>query len=181
MYRTTRLTGLATIVAVALGGCAPVRVNSYRDRVADFTRYHTYAWAVAEARTTGDPRLDNNRFFSQRIEEAVNMQLTARGFEQSGPGAADLLVRVHARMEQRLEAGAIDREYRQCRIEDCGPQIYDTGTLMVDLVDRRTNRLAWRGWAERSFDGVVDDQRWMEATIDQTVARILARLPRNPS
>jgi hypothetical protein len=181
MYRMTRLTGLATIVALALSGCAPVRVNSYLDRVADFTRYHTYAWAAPEARATGDPRLDNNRFFSQRIEEAVNMQLTARGFEHTGAGAADLLVHVHARVEQRLEAGAIDREYRQCTAEDCGPQVYDTGTLLGDLVDRRTNRLAWRGWAERSFDGVVDDQRWMEATIDQTVARILARLPRNPS
>ena len=49
---------------------------------------------------------------------------------------------------------------------------------MVDLMDRRTNRLAWRGWAESSFDGVVDNQEWMEATIDKAVARILARLPR---
>ncbi len=61
---------------------------------------------------------------------------------------------------------------------DCRPEVYDAGTLMVDFMDRRTNRLAWRGWAERSFDGVVDDQKWMEATIDKTVARILARLPR---
>jgi hypothetical protein len=169
------------VVVFALGGCAPVRVNSYLDRVADFTRYHTYAWEAPEARATGDPRLDNNRFFSQRIEEAVNMQLTARGLAQASAGAADLLVHVHARVEQRLESSAIDREHQQCTREDCGPQLYDAGTLMVDLVDRRTNRLAWRGWAERSFDGVVDDQRWMEATIDQTVARILARLPRNPS
>jgi hypothetical protein len=49
---------------------------------------------------------------------------------------------------------------------------------MLDFTDRRTNQLAWRGWAERSFDGVIDDQKWMEATIDKTVARILARLPR---
>jgi hypothetical protein len=60
-------------------------------------------------------------------------------------------------------------------------QSIEVGTLMVDLIDRRTNRLAWRGWSEDSFDGVVDDQRWMEETIDKTVARILARLPRNAS
>jgi len=38
--------------------------------------------------------------------------------------------------------------------------------------------LAWHGWAERSFDGVLDNQEWMKATIGRTVARISARLPR---
>jgi hypothetical protein len=36
----------------------------------------------------------------------------------------------------------------------------------------------WRGWAEDSFDGVVENQDWMEAEIDEAVARILETLPR---
>jgi hypothetical protein len=56
-----------------------------------------------------------------------------------------------------------------------------TGTLFIDFIDTRTNRLAWRGWAEGSVDGVIDDQRWMEKVIDETVAKILARLPRHQS
>jgi hypothetical protein len=56
-----------------------------------------------------------------------------------------------------------------------------TGTLFIDFIDARTNTLAWRGWAEGSLDGVIDDQRWMEKVIDATVAKILARLPRNRS
>jgi hypothetical protein len=136
-----------------------MRVHSYADRGADFSRYRSYAWAPADGVSTGDPRLDNNRFFSQRVEEAVDMQLAARGFERASAATADLLVRVHARMVQRDEVG----------------------TLLVDLTDRRTNTLAWRGWADDAFDAVIDDQRWMEATIDNAVARILARLPRNAS
>jgi hypothetical protein len=44
-------------------------------------------------------------------------------------------------------------------------------------VDPRSNRLIWRGWAEGSFEGVIDNQEWLEKRIDETVARIMDRLP----
>ena len=168
------------IAALVLAGCATLRVNSYVERGADFTRYRSYAWAERGAFATGDPRLDNNRFFSQRVEDAVDMQLSARGFEKASHTTADLLSHIHARMEQRIDASAIDHREGRCAVEDCRPAVYDAGTLLVDFMDRRTNRLAWRGWAERSFDGVIENQEWMEATIDEAVARILAQLPRRP-
>ena len=153
----------AVVAALALTGCAPLRVNSYLERHVDFTRHHAYAWMERSAFSTGDPRLDNNRFFSQRIEDAVDLQLAARGFEKVSPHAADLVIQIHARVDHR-------------RLVD------DTsGTLFIDFIDTRTNTLAWRGWAEGSLDGVIDDQRWMEKAIDETVAKILARLPRNQS
>jgi hypothetical protein len=55
--------------------------------------------------------------------------------------------------------------------------LYDAGTLVIDFIDTRTRTLAWRGWAESPFDGVIDNQQWMNATIDKTVAKILTRLP----
>lgn len=179
--RFTVISAAAAVVVLAFSGCATHRVNAYLERGADFERYRSYAWAPSDGLSTGDPRLDNNRFFSQRVEEAVNMQLAARGFEKAGAATADLLVHIHARVDQRIDAGAIDRRYRRCDIEDCRPQVYEAGTLLIDFIDARTNTLAWRGWAEDSFDGVIDDQRWMEETIDKAVSRILARLPRNVS
>jgi len=38
--------------------------------------------------------------------------------------------------------------------------------------------LLWRGWVEANVDGVVGNQHWMEAQIDEAVARIFDRLPR---
>jgi hypothetical protein len=167
-----------SMVALALAGCATLRVNSYLERSADFTRYRSFAWAERGAFATGDPRLDNNRFFSQRVEEAVDMQLAARGFEKTTAATADVLLHIHARMDQRIDTADFDSIDGRCIDNECRSEVYDAGTLMVDFMDRRTNKLAWRGWAERSFDGVVDDQKWMEATIDKTVARILEQLPR---
>jgi hypothetical protein len=180
MLRFTRLAIVAgpPIIALAFAGCATLRVNSYLEPDSEFSRYRSYAWAERGPFDTGDPRLDNNRFFSQRVEEAVDMHLAARGFAKASAGTADVLLHVHARVDQRLNTADVERIDGRCINNACQPEVYDTGSLMVDFMDRRTNRLAWRGWAERSFDGVVDDQKWMEATIDKTVARILAKLPR---
>ena len=117
MYRLTRATSLAavTLAAMVLNGCATVRVNSYLERGVDFRAYRTYAWGQADAFSTGDPRLDNNRFFIERVENAVDRQLASRGFEKRESGAADVLIHMHARLDQRIESDAIDRRVRALR------------------------------------------------------------------
>jgi hypothetical protein len=91
------------------------------------------------------------------------------------------VIHIHARVDQRIESDAIDREYSRCESGGCRPFVYDAGTLLLDFIDTRTHQLAWRGWAERSLDGAIDNQDWLEATIDDAVAKILARLPRDTS
>ena len=53
------------------------------------------------------------------------------------------------------------------------------GTWLIDLVDARTDQPVWRGWAKGAIDGVIDDQKWMEQRIDEAVALIMRKLPRN--
>lgn len=177
MIRSRRAWPLAAaaVATLVLAGCATT-VRSYVERGADFSRYRTYGWGPADAFATGDPRLDSNPFFRERLQAAADAQLTTRGLEQSAPDSADLLLHYHVSVTQRIDVNEIDRKYGYC--EDCRPDVYDAGTLTLDLVDARTGRLVWRGWAERSIEGVLDKQEWMERQIDEAVARILARLPR---
>ena len=181
MNRPAHIERLAVVVAavLTLNACATVRIDSYLERGADFGRYRSYTWGPSDTFSTGDPRLDNNRFFTERVQAAVDRQLTTRGLEKTRGGASDLVVHIHASVTQRLDVDAIDREYRQCDVADCRAMVYEAGTLMLDFIDARTNTLAWRGWAEGSLDGVIDDQRWMEETIDTAVEKILARFPRH--
>lgn len=175
--RLGRFTALA-LSALALTGCASMNVSSYVERGIDLRQYHTYNWGQADAQSTGDPRLDNNRFFEERVRAAVEKELASRGFEKTTSGAPDLLVHYHASIRQKIDVRDLDREYAYCDDDDCRPYVYDAGTLFVDVVDPRTNTLVWRGWAEGSVDGVIDNQEWMEARIDDAVTRILQRLPR---
>ena len=177
LTRPIRFTALM-LAAFALTSCASIKVKSFVERGADFARYRTYNWAATDGLETGDPRLDNNPFFLERVQADVEKELAARGFEKTATGA-DLLIHFHASVSQQIEINSIDAESGNCAGTDtCRPFVYDAGTLMLDLIDTRTDKLVWRGWAEDSMDGAIDNQRLMEQEIDRAVTKILERLPR---
>lgn len=173
--RIVRILGVAT-AAVALAGCATMGTGAFLERGIDLRQYRTFAWRPAEGLYTGDPRLDNNRFFDERVRHEVEAGLAARGFEKTAE-APDVLLHYHASVTQRIDIREPDRENGACEQDACRPSVYEAGTLVVDLVEARTNRLLWRGWAEDAIDGVIDDQARMEKKVGEAVARILARLP----
>src|SRR5688572_33372640 len=95
--------GALAVAALILAGCASRNVGSFLERGSDVARYRTYSWAPAGTQETGDPRLDNNPFFHERIQADVEKQLAARGFEKAASGAPDLLIHYHASISQRIE------------------------------------------------------------------------------
>src|SRR6185503_4147222 len=100
---SVRLSVVVT-ASLLLASCAPVRVDSYVGRDLDLRRYHTYAWAAPDTFSTGDPRLDSNTFFIERVQRAVDGHLRQKGFEKVGGGQPDFIVHYHARVEQRLDS-----------------------------------------------------------------------------
>jgi|RhiMethySRZTD1v2_1073278.scaffolds.fasta_scaffold121499_2 uncharacterized protein DUF4136 len=175
--RPLRFASIVGVVwaTLVLAGCATMRVGSFVERGTNLTAYRTYAWASDAQLSTGDPRLDNNEFFQARLQAAVEKGLGARGLEKAESGQADFVLHYHASMTQKVDAGGVDAKYGYC--EDCRPSVFDAGTLTLDVVDARTNKLAWRGWAQSTFDGVVDNQQWLERRIDESVGRILRTFP----
>jgi hypothetical protein len=166
-----------TLIGFWLPGCAPMRVNSYLEGGANLRQYDTYEWGVPDNQPVGDPRLDNNRFFDEHVRAQVEKELERRGFRKATSGEPGLLVHYHASVSEQIDVRELDRSNGYCAVTDCRPYIFDRGTLFVDLVERGTDRLLWRGWAEGSISGVIDNQAWMESVIDKAVARILTRLP----
>lgn len=184
MPGSPRLTPLAraaasvALLALLAAGCAAsLNVRTYGPRGVDIRQYRTYTWDSPSALATGDPRLDNNRFFDERVRSQVDAQLAGKGFEKQAGGTADLLLHYHMSIAQRIDAANLDRERGYCSNAECAAYVYDAGTLLIDLVDPKTNTLVWRGWAEGSMDPFIDNQDWMEKRVDQAVARILDKLP----
>jgi hypothetical protein len=173
--RPLALFGAIGLSALTLGACAPMRVSSYLERGVEFKAYRTFNWDQSDSRATGDPRLDNNPFFHERVQADVEDFLTRRGFEKTTSGTPELLLHYHASIDQRIDVNSADRAYGYCT--ECEPYVYEAGTLVIDFIDARTNKLVWRGWTEGSVEGVVDNQEWMEEKIDEVVARILEKLP----
>jgi hypothetical protein len=163
------------VCALAFAGCATSAVYSYLDRGADLSLYTRYSWGPFDRGGTGDPRLDNNEIFQEHVQAAVDNQLATKGFEKTVSESPELLVHYHASIEQRIDLSDTEPS-ESC--PDCRPFIYDAGTLVIDLVDARTNKVIWRGWSEGNVDGVVDNQRWLEERIDDDVTRIFEQFPR---
>ena len=166
--------------ALALAGCATMNVSSHVDRGVDFAQYRTWDWGPADTLPTGDPRLDNNPFFKDYLEGAFEKQLAARHFEKSASGTPSLLIHYHANISQRFDVNGIDNRRGYC-YDDCEPRVieYEQGTLVIDVVDTRTNRVVWRGWAQDSVDGVIDNQDRLARQIDKAVTRMMERFPRS--
>ena len=165
---------LAAGLTIGSLACAPVRVSTSLERGMDFAQYKSFTFAAGDRFVTGDPRLDNNEFFQDRIKHSATRALEAHGFEAASPGTAQLIVHYHANVNQRIDVNELDSRYGYC--ESCHSSLYDAGTITLDFVDSRTNRLVWRGWAEGSLDG-IDDQDMIEQRVDEAVTRILAKLP----
>jgi Domain of unknown function (DUF4136) len=177
MRRLLRLTALT--LALAATGCATLNVSSHVQRGLDFAKYRTYDWGPADALPTGDPRLDQNPFFRDEVEGAVEKGLAAKGFERSTSGTPDLLIHYHASITRRIDVDRVDHQYGYCYEEDCRARVieYEAGTLVLDIVDTRTNQVIWRGWSQGSVQDILHDQDRMARRIREGVSRMLARLP----
>ncbi|MBI2828280.1 MAG: DUF4136 domain-containing protein [Acidobacteria bacterium] len=179
MRRLLELT-MAAIAALAVAGCATMSVGSHVERGLDVAQYRTYDWGPADALPTGDARLDKNPFFQDRVQGAVEKELAARGFAWSASGTPDLLIHYHANISERIDIDRMDREYGYCYPGGCTPSLirYEAGTLVLDIIDTRTNRLIWRGWAQDSVKEMLDNQDTMARQINEGVTRMFTRFPR---
>jgi len=94
-------------------------------------------------------------------------------------GTPDLLVHYHASITQRIDVNRVDREHGYCYGENCSVRVFEfeTGTLVLDMVDTRTNRVIWRGWAQDSLQGLLDNPDRMARTINEAVRRMLEKFP----
>jgi len=174
------VTALAlALAALSLTGCASMNISSHIERGTNFTEYVTYDWGPPDNLPVGDPRLDNNPFFNDYLQGAVEKKLAAKGYDRATGKPADLLVHYHASVNQRLDVFQADQQYGYC-YGNCEPQVadYEQGTLVIDLVDAKTKKVVWRGWAQDTMTGVIDNQSRLEKQVDEGVTKMMVLLPR---
>jgi hypothetical protein len=175
-----RATTLVVAGLLLTTGCATLRVSSHTDRGLVWSKYKTFDWGPADALPVGDPRLDKDPFFQDRVEGAVEKAMAAHGFARSATSERpDVLVHYHANVTERLDIDQIDRGDLSCATADCQSRVtrYEAGTLIVDVVDAASNVLIWRGWAQGSLDGVLENRDRLRRRIDESVRLMFETLP----
>ena len=165
--------GIAFLYATALFA---QQVQTDYDRGADFSRYKTYSWEKVQ--TQGQLWVD-------RIKEAVNSALAAKGWTQveSGGGVAVVAIET-TQKEQTLNTfydgfggGWRWRGFGGFGDSTTTTDTYRVGTLVVDLFDAGTKKLIWRGSAS---DTLSDKSDKNIKTLDKGVQKMFDRFPPSP-
>jgi hypothetical protein len=116
------------------------------------------------------------------MQGAVEKQLAVRGLTLARSTPAELLIHYHTNISERIDVNAVDTAHGYCQAGDCPTDVvhYEAGTLILDVLDARTNRLIWRGWAQTDMRNVLGNRARLAQVIDEAAARILQRFPRAP-
>ena len=172
--------GVAAAVAGAMSGCA-VAIQGGADfrPDTDLSPYGTFAWGEPDELPTGDPRLDNNPFFVERLHDAIESEMGARGITLTD-GKADLLVHHHASVRSRVEVYDVDRSAGYQAGEyapDSDVFEYEEGTFLVDIADGKSREILWRGWAQADIEAALSDPARMEELVGKAVAKMFEAFP----
>jgi hypothetical protein len=167
------------MMLLTTAACATMSVSSHTEPGLTTAAYRTFDWGDPDPLPTGDPRLDQNPLFKDHIQGEVEKQMAMRGVTLAEQHP-DLWIHYHAVISPRLDVNRVDEEYGYCYDPECTARVieYEEGTLVLDIIDARTNRVIWRGWAQNTIDAALKDPDRMARDIAQAVQRMLARFPR---
>jgi len=173
---------LLLAMAMALvGACAstPV-VHTDHDPAATFSAYRTYAWRQEPPAS--------NPLVRQRLVEAIEARLLARGWSPAPESEADIALvgNVASREEQTIETfydgpGWGEWEWRgvagRTGARTTHVYTYTVGTLVLDMFDNRTKKAVWRATAEGT---VPATPKQVDAALQAAVDKMFAEFPPAP-
>ena len=164
---------ILAMVAMA-AGCTSMKVSSDWDRTVNFSRYRTFDFLATPA------HLD--QLTLRRIRRAVAGELRERGMHRPISTRADLLVEIRVTTHLEPRSSAISVGYGGGwwggwggGVSTSGVRNVPVGTLVVDLVDARTNQLVWRGTARGALSR--NPQRRTEKILE-AIVKMFGTFPR---
>jgi hypothetical protein len=171
---------LLIITALAiLAGCSPqIRVFSDFDPDYDLWTYKTFDWGQKVDIEAGKNPLQYNELNDKRIKAAVQQQMVSRGYELTS-NSPDLALHYHIIVDDQSVVSTEPYGYRYGQYwmrMQTDVYSYKEGTLILDLMDKKTNNLIWRGWAVSAIDQI--DPEKVDELIKTAVARIFKKFPK---
>jgi hypothetical protein len=146
-------------------------VKTDYDRSADFSKYKTYSWEKVQ---TPDP------LWVDRIKEAVNRTLAAKGLTPVESGGDVAIVAIEMTKNQRTLNTFYDGFGGGWRwgggFGNATTTVdnYKVGTLVVDLFDANTKKVIWRG---SSSDTLSDKSDKNIKNLDKGVQKMFDHFP----
>jgi Domain of unknown function (DUF4136) len=157
----------------------PFTAVSTMDPMADLSSAVSFSWAPRMKEIHGDPH-EAEVLDKETLENAISNALQKKGYEYTWrAGLADLRVGYLVVMNGVLSGKEInDRFGIQPGLNLQAPDTvrYEKGTLVIDIIDMKTGRTAWRG-ALQGFADLEISKEDRQERFDDMVMFMLARFP----
>ncbi len=185
-----KLSLLGLVLAIfSLSSCAtkPYVATDYEESY-NFAALKTFT-LKSEKQDTKENILISPFTFSH-IQSLINTELSKRYQSVAENSAPDFLVTYHVVMEEKLDPTTYDelygfgywgRGYRYpspffYRPPMAGVRVYNQGSLIVDMVDAKTQQPIWRGVSEKRLNKGLSPQKQREI-LTSAVLEVLAQFP----
>lgn len=153
------------------------------DKTVNFSGYKTFAFVNDAGLKVDINNYQINDLMDQRIKNAVIKKLEDMGLNQINTEQADVLINYHASVNKKVESSTINTGYSARWSywgwgyqSETNTKEYKVGTLIVDVIDRITNQLVWRGAKEGRLKKHQTPEK-RESSINTTISEILSNFP----
>lgn len=173
MRATTRWTSLF-VLPLALASCGvPIMSGSQFASGADPSGPLTFAFNDTRDMVAGDPRLQNNQFFEDRLHEAIEWELGLRGIRRV-EGSADIMVHHHLTLGDHDLVEEIVDEQGMTRTEVF---TIEEGNVVVHLVEAESGNNFWVGWGRANVEPALAGPDAMRGWVYELVEEIFSNWP----
>lgn len=181
----------ATIpVLAALTACTPISVRYDYDSGVDLAAWKTYDWYAASPKAKGRPDGVQDSLMDRRVRRIVERELAARGFAQRPEGEPDFRVVWYPVYQEhyintytalgpawgwgygwggRPWGYGVATGFQEVRR-------FQEGSLVLEVVDGKRDRLVWQAVAEGALTGIRNPQD-AEEQVTRAVRRMLQKFP----
>jgi hypothetical protein len=151
----------------------------------------SFGWLPAPRLSVADPRIDAP-LLEKRVREAVMNQLTVKGYTYKLAGVPHFYVAYEVALKKKLKVGTGAGAYGfdpgwgwhhrgrfTSRAGSPNPYVRDAdaGSLALNIIEPRTEKVIWRGVAEAHIDPDRDSERKKIERINRAVQLLLERFP----
>ena len=170
------------LALVALTGCAGFNVKYDYDAQAPFASIKTFDWYAASPRAKGKAAGVENPLMDRRVRGAVERELTAKGLKLDKTGEPDVLVTYYPVYQNRAMVTSSGFHggwgYRPFGMGASVTEVrhYQEGSIVLEIVDNKSNQLIWQAAAEGALTGIEDPQD-ADEQVAKAVREMLTHFP----
>jgi hypothetical protein len=179
---------LVVMSAVVFCGCT-TKPQVETDHQANFDFASLKTFGVTETKQDAKENILISPFTLSHIHSALEGELAKR-YQSAATGAKpDFLVSYHVVIEEKIDPRSYDdlygygyfgRPYRYPSPFFYGPgsglRVYNQGSLIIDIVDARTQKPIWRGVSEKRLSRGMAPQQQREV-LSRAVSEVIAQFP----